>query len=260
MLASITGLIEGLLQPLTWVFLGLIGIGISNLWSGSRRAGAWSLGLALALWLTAATPLSRWLVARLEAPYLIGNRQVPAADAVVMLGGTHDYSTLTLLPFNLGDGADRPLTALELMRRGKASTLVLGGQGFTLPGGPPIADGEMLAVWMRGWGIPRGRLVVLGPSANTRDEAVQVAAMARTNGWRRVLLVTSGYHLRRGEAALRKAGVPEVHAVGAEFAGDGTAGGGGGWQFLPDVERLRLWSRWTHEQLGWWYYRWKGWV
>ena len=260
MVASVTGLVESLLQPLNWVFLGLIGIGVSNVWQGPRRTGACALSLALALWVSAASPLAHRLVARLEAPYLRGSRQLPNADAVVMLGGTHDYSAFTVLPFNLGDAADRPLAALEIMRRGRASTLVLGGVGVTLGGGPPFADGEMLAVWMRGWGIPRGRLVVLGPSANTREEAVQVAAMARTNGWRRIILVTSGYHLRRGEASMRKAGVPEVYAVGAEFSSSGTRGHPGEWLLFPDTDRLRLLARWTHEQLGWWYYRWKGWA
>jgi uncharacterized SAM-binding protein YcdF (DUF218 family) len=253
-------LTEGLLQPLSWVFLGLIGIGVSSCWNGARRTGGVALGLAMLLWLTSASPLARWLVAGLEAPYLANSQQVPMADAVVMLGGTHDYSVRTVLPFNLGDAADRPLTALELMRRGHASTLVLGGPGVSLAGSSPFADGEMLAVWMRGWGLPRGRLVVLGPSANTREEAIQVAAMARTNGWRRIILVTSGYHLRRGEAAMRKAGVPEVYGVCAEFAGDVVAEGIRKWQILPDNDRLRLVNRWTHEQLGWWYYRWKGWV
>jgi uncharacterized SAM-binding protein YcdF (DUF218 family) len=260
MFAAMTMVVESLLQPLCWAFLGLFGIGISNLWNGQRRTGLAALGIGLAVWGVGATPLARWLISGMEAPYVHGSRQVPTADAVVMLGGTHDYSTLTVLPFNIGEAADRPLIALELMRLGKAPTLVLGGVGVSIGGGPAFADGEMLAVWMRGWGIPRGRLVVLGPSRNTRDEAVQVAAMARSNGWRRIILVTSGYHLKRGEAAMRKAGVPEIHPVGAEFSGYGSTGGAGQWLILPDGERLRLFARWTHEQLGWWYYRWKGWA
>jgi uncharacterized SAM-binding protein YcdF (DUF218 family) len=260
MIVAITMVLEDLLQPLSWAFLGLLGIGISNLWNGQRRTGGIALVIGLALWGVGATPLARWLISGMEAPYLQGSRQVPTADAVVMLGGTHDYSTLTLLPFNIGEGGDRPLVALELMRLGRAPTLVLGGMGVSIGGGPAFADGEMLAVWMRGWGIPRGRLVVLGPSSNTRDEAVQVAAMARSNGWRRIIMVTSGYHLKRGEAAMRKAGVPEVHSVGAEFSGYGTTLGAGQWLFFPDAVRLRLFAHWTHEQLGWWYYRWKGWA
>lgn len=259
-MATFTTVVESLLQPLSWAFLGLLGVGISNLWNGQRRTGSLALAIALALWGAGATPLARWLVSGMEAPYVQGSRQVPTADAVVMLGGTHDYSALTLLPFNMGEGADRPLVALELMRLGKAPTLVLGGLGVSIEAGPAFADGEMLAVWMRGWGIPRGRLVVLGPSSNTRDEAVQVAVMARSNGWRRIILVTSGYHLKRGEAAMRKAGVPEVHCVCAEFSGYANTSGPGQWLLMPDVIRLRLLAQWMHEQLGWWYYRWKGWA
>lgn len=251
--------VEDLLQPLSWVFLGLLGMCGSSLRLGRRGTAGCSAFLALILWTGGSTPLGRWLLSTLEQPYAAGSRTVPAADAVVMLGGTHDFSAFTVLPFNLGDAGDRPLAAVELVRQGRAPNLVLGGPGVEM-GGRWICDGEMLAVWVRGWRLPVGRLTVLQPSRNTREEALQVAALARTNGWRRVIVVTSGYHLRRGEAAVRKAGVADVYGVSAEFSGAGCLGGAGQWRFLPDTERFRFVGRWVHEQLGWWYYRWKGWV
>ncbi|MBU6365113.1 MAG: YdcF family protein [Gemmatimonadetes bacterium] len=42
---------------------------------------------------------------------------------------------------------------------------------------------------------------------STRDEALAFAAMARTHGWRRVLVVTSPLHSRRACAAVERAGV-----------------------------------------------------
>jgi uncharacterized SAM-binding protein YcdF (DUF218 family) len=258
-LANLAARVEQMLQPLTWVFLGLAVLGLRSLWMGRRRtAGTCTLLLGI-LWLVGATPLAEWLLARLERPYVAGSRQVPMADAVVMLGGTHDYSPSTVLPFNLGSSGDRPLVALELMRQGRAPYLVLGGASVPWFG-RRINDAEVLDVWIRGWRLPAGRTILLGPSANTRDEAVQVAALVRSNGWRRVLMVSSGFHLRRGEAALRKAGVPDVYAVGAEFNGADRMQSELNWGVLPEVERFRFFAQWVHEQLGYWYYRWKGWA
>ena len=47
---------------------------------------------------------------------------------------------------------------------------------------------------------------------STRDEAVAFAAMARTHGWRRVLLVTSPLHSRRACATVEQAGLPVLCA------------------------------------------------
>jgi len=48
--------------------------------------------------------------------------------------------------------------------------------------------------------------------------------------------------------------------VGAEFNGSDRMRAELQWGVLPDVERFRLFSQWVHEQLGYWYYRWKGWA
>jgi uncharacterized SAM-binding protein YcdF (DUF218 family) len=259
MLGTLSGLVEALLQPLSWVLLGLLGVLLTSLWAGHRRTALTAFVLVVALWGVGSTPLSAWLMAGLERPYVAGSRHAPLADAVVMLGGSHAFSPLTLLPFNLGGSGDRPLAALELMRQGRAPVLVLGGSGYGR-GGQRRPDSELLDVWILGWRLPAGRVVLLAPSRDTRDEAVQVAALVRSNGWRRVLLVSSGFHLRRGEAALRKAGVPDVYSVGAEFNGTDRAGLPGQWIFFPDHERFGQFAQWVHEQLGWWYYRLKGWA
>jgi len=257
--ANLAVRVEQMLQPLTWVFLGLAVLVIRSLWLGRPRTAGTCLALLGVLWGVGSTPLTEWLLERLERPYVAGSRQVPMGDAVVMLGGTHDYSPSTVLPFNLGSSGDRSLVALELMRQGRAPNLVLGGASVPWFG-RQINDAEFLDVWIRGWRLPAGRTILLAPSADTHDEVVQVATLARSNGWRRVLVVSSGFHLRRGEAALRKAGVPDVYAVGAEFNGSDRMRAELHWSVLPDVERFRFFSQWLHEQLGYWYYRWKGWA
>ncbi|WP_396200773.1 YdcF family protein [Gemmatimonas sp.] len=50
---------------------------------------------------------------------------------------------------------------------------------------------------------------------STRDEALAFAAMARTHGWRRVVLVTSPLHSRRACATVEQAGLPVLCAPAA---------------------------------------------
>jgi len=255
----IAGVLESLMQPLALVFAGLLaGTVMAGL---KRRWGQTGLGLALLLvvWVPGATPLAAHLLLRLEKPFLDGAATVSDADAVVMLGGTHFQSLGTVLPFDIGDAGDRPLAAIDLHLQGRAGVLVLGGSHYEVDG-VQRPDSELLRMWMERWKLPTQGLVLLDASRDTRDEVVQVAALAATNGWRRVILVSSGFHLRRGIAALRKVTDVEVHGVSAENTGRAYALASDRWRILPDPYRLMLFRTWLHEELGWWYYRWKGWV
>ena len=88
------------------------------------------------------------------------------------------------------------------------------------------------------------------------------AQLAAAHGWRQILLVSSGYHLARAEAVFQKAGL-DVMPAGAEFLGlDGLDGldGKGSWRVVPRSRGFDLIGYWAHEQVGWLFYRWKGWV
>ena len=252
-------MMEDWIQPLSLVMWWAVGMSLRNAFSGRWRAALSCLGLALVVWGIGATPLSAELLARLERPYEGGGRQVPRADAVFVLGAQPTLSVRTPLPVGFGRGADGVMTGLELVRRGTAPHLVLGGgpyrwQGRLRPGS------ELYEVWLRGWRLPMGRLFPLGAASDVRDEVIQVGALARSNGWRRVVVVAPGHRLRRGEAALRKAGVPDVYAVGASFQGMESLDAGVTWEWTPRWERFGAFREWLHEELAWWYYYLKGWI
>lgn len=251
--------LENLCQPtgLLWLLL----------WVGAwvllrRRQFRWgflAVLLAVGLWTIGATPLPARLLAELERPYVALARNPPVADAVVMLGGTHDYSPRTLLPMNFGPSVDRVTTALELIRTGKARALVLGGAFYRLHG-EERPDSELLEQWMRAWQLPTGELLRLGMCANTRDEAERVAKLARERGWRRVLLVSTAAHLRRGEGTFRRVGL-EVVPVGCDFQGlDALDHPDQLWRVIPEAGNLNWFQSWFHEVVGWWWYRLKGWL
>jgi uncharacterized SAM-binding protein YcdF (DUF218 family) len=112
------------------------------------------------------------------------------ADVVVVLSGSHD---------RLPEG-------LELMRRGVAPVLV-------------ISDGAVPG-WAAANRLCRGgakfRVVCFHPKPySTRGEARFVAALMHRRGWKRVVVVTSRYHVLRARMDFRRCVDGDVDAVGA---------------------------------------------
>ncbi len=249
---------ENLLQPLGLIWLAMLAFTLRAVVQRRWSNAVGSAALAFFMWIVGASPLGAWLLAGLERPYVAATRSVERADAVVMLGGTHCASAQGWLPFDLGDSGDRVLVALELIRLGKATNLVFGGS-FYESGKTRRPDSELLVPWIQAWRLPTGRMHLLGICANTRDEASRTAGLARQYGWRKVLVVSSAAHLRRAEATFRKAGV-EIEPVGCDFGGVNRMAAGGQWHWVPRMDGFQCCNAWLHEELGWWYYRLKGWA
>ena len=178
-------------------------------------------------------------------------------DAVVALGGGERVSQHDLLGFAQGDGGSRVLTAIQLVRSGQARNLVLGGS-WPMPGQPDVPTMNVVQDWVAAWGLVGGAVTNLGICINTHDEAIAFQKLARSQGWSKVLLVTSALHLRRAMALFAKQGI-EVTPVAADFQVLGVP------QDLPfspfpREHRLFLMTLYLHEKVGWWVYRARGWV
>jgi uncharacterized SAM-binding protein YcdF (DUF218 family) len=178
-------------------------------------------------------------------------------DAVVALGGGQRVSRHDSLGFAMGDGGSRVLTAIELVRSGKARTLVLGGS-WPFPGRGDVPSMCVVQDWVTSWGLTGGAVTNLGICINTHDEAVAFRKLAQGQGWLNVMLVTSALHMRRSVALFKKQGI-EVTPVAADFQVQGVS------QDLPfspfpRQHRLFLMTLYMHEKIGWWLYRARGWI
>ncbi|HTI68961.1 MAG TPA: YdcF family protein [Candidatus Limnocylindria bacterium] len=251
--------VKDLLQPVGLIWIGLIAVAILALRKKAWGAGITAAGLAVLLFLAGASPYpARWL-ASLERPYdRPMNAQIPAADAVVMLGGTHAFAKRELVHLSVGNSSNRILTALELMRLGKSRNLVLGGSKYAYQG-IYRPDSELILGWAAAWKLPVGQVYPLGICIDTHDEAVRTAELVAQKHWREVLLVTSAGHLRRAEAVFRKVGV-KVIPVGCDFSGLATLEGTHTWYLVPRSDGLSLLGQRIYEEIGWWWYWWKGWI
>jgi len=224
-----------------------------------RRAIAPAL-LAAFLYAFGATPLTAYLFAGLERPYAgVEVASLPRADAIVMLGGQLRASRHDPLGIDVADASDRALTVMELLRRGTASTVILGGGG-PRPGRPGPAESDLVKDWLIRWGFTNATLLTLGNCRNTRDEALRTKALIEERRWQRIVLVTSAPHMKRAEAVFRAVGV-NVTPVACDFEGlSALESSDPKFAVVPQLGGLRELDYYVHEQIGWWVYKLRGWV
>ena len=168
------------------------------------RIGLVLLGFALlTLWIASTPFFASWLNWRLESefpPVNVGT--LPQSDAVILLGGVG-------LDFN--NPANRIMHALQIYRAGKAPLIVISGGNAG-----PLVD----------LGAPRSALILEPESRNTRENAVNTAAIFKAHGWQNGLLVTSAIHMPRAFAAFQRVGlnvVPAATGIDARlFQSDGS--------------------------------------
>jgi uncharacterized SAM-binding protein YcdF (DUF218 family) len=245
------------LDPLAAIWFLMVLILAGSLWRRRWRSAV-SLGVPVVLIsLLGSSPLVDLLVTHSERPYLRSDvAHLPPADAVVALGSGSAESLHSLLGFRMSNaGMERYLTAVELARDAKARVVVLGGDEVsTLHSG----QSQMVPVqnWIQEWQLAPGVVTNLGICANSHDEALHYAQLAAANKWKRTLLVTSALHMKRAEAAFGKQGVMVV-PIGCDFHENGKPFR---WVLFPSQDRFVLWSLYLHEKIGWWVYRWRGWI
>jgi uncharacterized SAM-binding protein YcdF (DUF218 family) len=131
---------------------------------------------------------------------LIRTDPVPShADAVVVLS-----AGITVDGFLQGQGLDRLLTGLALVKRGVAPILIVTREERDI-GGHMVnnaRDQEGLIALAN-----VVKFVATPLEASTHDEAVAVRRIASQNGWKRILLVTSPFHTRRACATFEHVGL-----------------------------------------------------
>ena len=224
------------------ILVGALALALS--FTNWRRIGQVLLGLALlTLWI-AATPLcANRLNWRLQSELVpVSVDPLPQSDVIILLGG-------------IGP-ADRIVDTLRIYRAGKAPRIVISG------GNQPwrvcaVPEAESISNVLVGLGIPFSALILETESRNTRENAVNTAAIFEAHGWRTGLLVTSGTHMPRALAAFQKMGISLVPAATDLY---------GPPKFvtlldlLPDAQALALTTSAIKEMIGLGVYRFRGWA
>jgi uncharacterized SAM-binding protein YcdF (DUF218 family) len=188
------------------ILVGAIALALS--FTDWRRVAQVLLGLALvSLWVAATPVFANWLTWRLESQFPpVSIETLPQSDVVIVLGGILGQPLPPRRAADLNDSADRIMHAWRIYRAGKASLFVI--SAGNLPWEEVAApEAQLIADLLVELGAPRSALVLETESRNTRENAVNTAAIFKEYGWRTGLLVTSGAHMPRALAAFQKVGL-----------------------------------------------------
>jgi len=130
-----------------------------------------------------------------------------AAEAIVVLGGLAAFFVPGVPEWT--DAVDRLEQAIALYQSGKAPRLIFAGGSFNWLEDKP-AEGELMRAAALRRGIPAEAISVLASSTTTAEEAARLAELAGREPFKRIILVTSAYHLPRAAFLFRRQGFEVV--------------------------------------------------
>ena len=190
------------------------------------RSGAWScFVMAALLWICSTAPFADCIFYGLENAY-----PVPydlKADAVVVLGGgvLENFPAVSaadgarpddnarglrqssvsagerLLPSSLA----RLSAAAEVYRKTRLPVLISGGAVFAKDS--EAAAGKLYLVES---GVPPGAVLTEENARDTYESAVFSKKICDAKGYKKILLLTSAYHIRRAVLSFKKAGFAQI--------------------------------------------------
>lgn len=216
-----------------------------------RRSSGGVLMLAFVMFLAVACgPVPIWLLGHLQAPY--------AADPPMAWGQRNAIVLLGAGTVRVPDGGAVEASLLAYGRIDKAAALYHAcreaGRAcrVEVSGGDARYNGRSEAVVyadaLRSLGVDAADLMLEGRSMNTWQNAQFSAALLKTFAPDRVLLVSSGFHLRRGMLYFAHFGIDAVPER-ADYA-DGEL------SWWPQSYNLAMADLAVHEYTGVWQYHW----
>lgn len=225
---------------------------------GPRLARALlAIGLG-SLYLLSNRLVSRNLISALEAQNPpLALESIPQADAIVVLGG-YLRPPAGARPLDLKDSIDRLWTGARLYRAGKAPLILLTGGNVIYDDPIPVSEASAARDVLIDWGIPSQAILIEEKSQNTRENAVFTAPIVESHHAKRLLLVTSAFHMPRAAAIFRRAGL-QFTPVAADYRSGG-APGPLLFRLIPEAENLLESRDALREWIGLTVYRLRGWA
>ena len=181
-----------------------------------------------------------WVVGvPLEREFLVDGRvpmveSFPEADVIVLLGGSMGVET-NLSPYaEMWTSADRVWQAARLYRAGKANKIIATGNGAVDTTLPLLLD----------FGVAKADVSFMD-AVNTEEEAKGIAK----NGCKKILLVTSAWHMKRARLMFEKY-APEIEVICAPADFENSITARRGISLIPDFNVFALNSVAFHEWVG----------
>ncbi len=183
-----------LLSPALFILLFLL---LAHL-SKSKPVKAVALFGGLSMYLLSIEPVKDMLYAPLEKAYPVP--QTFKVDAIVVLGGG-SYATGILKE----DSMKRLLTGFVLHKKTELPIILSGGASFGR-----LPDAEVMKQVLEELGVDRSKIITEVRSRDTYENALYVKEICERRGFRRLLLITSAYHMPRAVETFKRTGLEVV--------------------------------------------------
>ena len=156
-----------------------------------------ALAIVIAYVVLFQTPLVWWMA----SPLKMASAPQPADAIVVFAGGVGESGQAG------GGYQERVKAAVDLYRAGYATHIVM-SSGFRFV----FHEAEVMKELATANGVPADAIVLEQAAANTHENVLFTDRILRQHGWRKILLVSSPYHMRRALLTWRGS-APEVTVV-----------------------------------------------
>jgi uncharacterized SAM-binding protein YcdF (DUF218 family) len=176
----------------------VIAFAVLGLLTKRKLAKLIAFSFALFVYLLSIEPVKDVLYKPLEEAYPVPSK--PEGDAIVILGGGA-YNTGILKE----DSTKRLLTGFVLHKQTDLPIILSGGASIGVLPEAEVMKGLLLTL-----GVDKGKIYTDVNSRNTEENAQEVKKLCERMGCRRVVLVTSAYHMRRAVLSFQKAGLEVV--------------------------------------------------
>ncbi len=242
-----------LATPLIWFFIFML-IGI--FWKKGKYFKKVAIGSFIYLYLITNTFLVDEFVRWWEVPPIQDSEIAPHSTAII-LGGFSVYDEqLDRIQFYRSN--DRLMQAIRLYQEGKVDKVIMTGGSASLVH-PHLKEGIFIREFLEDLGLCSEDFYFEVDSKNTYENALFTKALIEDwNISGPYLLVTSGFHQRRGIACFEKQGISvqpysvDRNVGDRKFYIDHL--------FSPRAGAINRWDMLWHEWLGWISYKMKGYI
>lgn len=192
------------------ILLIIIGAGFLMRKRQPRLGNALILSCFFLLYLLSILPVSDALIRPLESdfPPLKDTSLNPLDPIVVLTGGATDLSWLGLRPVPSETSLARLIYGVTLYRQMPGAILIVSG-GSGNPGAPEISEAGAMKDVAISLGVP-GRDILV--EQNSRNTLENVRALKRVIGGKRIILITSAFHMKRAVAMFSRVGINVIPA------------------------------------------------
>jgi len=236
---------------------------VALLFFGKKKNLKWLIALALLiLWVSSTAPLANALARSLEWQFGYPT-DIPAADAVIVLGGGTEPAISPRQSVEMNSAGDRVFAAAKLYRAGKAPVLILSGGNIDWLSSSVSTPADQMAEVLSFLGVPSSAMILENTSQNTHENVLNIKEILIHNNFKTVLLVTSAMHMPRSVLLFEKQGVevipvPVDYSIVEEVDNKSTLDILLG--LLPNAGNLSTTTNALKEYLGIWMYTLQGWI